>query len=264
MSKNASLLGLCALIALGSNVLAAPSGPHSFDFGLPEKPIWDISGTYTLSPIVGGDISVVFPITIIQDSKGTLTGSGTTDVSIAGETPSSGNYTVKGKVTNSGGVARVSATVKVSGSGSVQGLQTTYSLSANYTLEIDSLSKTVFGSATGSAKASGIGSGPVTDDVAAALPSNMRGDWKLQMNLVPTGTKLGGTSSVVLGNGRTLDLGVKGSYSSKTGSSTISLSGLGTAKGTTLKAVGTGDALTPMTVTGKILGQVLQYPVTGY
>jgi hypothetical protein len=257
MSKNVSLLGLCAFVALGSTVFAGPSGPYSFDFGLPGKPLWDISGTYTLSPTVGGSASVVFPVTIAQDSQGTLTGSGSVAVEIDG-VATTGTYSLKGKVTNSGGVARINATVKVSGSGLVQGLQTTYSLSANYKLEIDPISRTVIGSASGSAKASGIGSGPVAESVSAALPSTMSGGWKLQMNLVPTGTKLGGTSSVVLGNGRTLNLGVKGSYSSKNGKSAISLSGLGAAKGTTLKVAGNGDKLTPVTVTGKILGQAVQ------
>jgi hypothetical protein len=244
-------------MALGSTVFAAPAGPYSFDFGPPGKPVWDISGTYTLSPLVGGSTSVEFPVTITQDSQGMLTGSGTGPVDIDG-VAATGTYTIKGKITNSGGVAKINATVKLSGNGEIQGVQTTYSLSANYKLEIDPIAKTVVGSARGSAKASGIGSGPVTEDFSTVLPSNMAGDWKLQMNLVPTDNKLGGSSSVVLGNGRTLDLGVKGSYSAKNTKSTITLSGLDTFKGTTLKVMGTNDTLVNVTVKGKILGQVVQ------
>jgi hypothetical protein len=243
-------------MALGSTGFAGPSGLHSFDFGLPGKPVWDISGTYTLSPAVSESTSVVLPVTITQDSKGMLTGSGTATVAIDG-IPSSGTYTVKGKVTNSGGVARINATVKLSGSGMVQGLETAYSLSANYALEIDPGTRTVYGSARGSAKAAGIGSGPVIEDFSTTLPSTMDGGWKLQMNLVPGGSKLGGNASVVLSNNRILDLGVKGNFSSKNGKSMISLSGLGDAKGTTLKVMGTNDALAPVTVKGKILGQVV-------
>jgi hypothetical protein len=258
MPKNASLLSFCAVMALVSTGFAAPDGDYSFGFGLPAKPVWDISGTYTLSPVVGGDTSVVFDVTITQNGQGMVTGSGITTVMINGF-PADGNYTVKGKVTNSGGVAKINAAVKLSGSGEVQGVQTTYSLSANYALEIDPATKKAIGSARGSAKAAGVGSGPVTEDIVAPLPSGMDGSWKLNMNLDDTANKLGGTSSVVLAGGkRTLNLGVKGTYSAKTGNSNISLTGVDSSKGTTLKVMGTGDALTPLTVKGKILGQVVQ------
>jgi rRNA maturation protein Nop10 len=258
MSKNAPLFALCALMALSSTAFAGPTGSFSFDFGLPGKPVWDISGTYTLSPSVGGSTSVEFPITITQDSQGMLTGSGNTTVEIDG-VPATGTYTVKGKVTNSGGVAKVNATVKLSGAGTIQGFDTTYSLSASYKLEIDPVSRTVVGSAKGSAKASGVGSGPVSEDISAPLPLDMVGSWKLLLtDLLTTGNKLTGTSSVVLGNNRTLSLGVKGSYSAKNTKSTISLSGIDASKGTTLKIMGTNDTLVNITVKGKILGQVVQ------
>ncbi len=257
MTKNASLMGLCAFMALVSTGFAGPSGDYSFDFGLPGKPVWDITGNYVLSPSVGGSSTVDIPLTITQDSQGMLTGSLNGPVEVDGIAATSGTCTVKGKVTNSGGVARINATVKLSGAGVIQGLQRTYSLSASYKLEIDA-SGTVTGSASGSAKAAGIGSGPVTDDFSATLPVT-DGGWKLQMHLDPTGNKLGGTSSVLLASGRTLNLGVKGTYSSKNGNSVISLSGLdASSKGTTLKVMGTGNLLTGLTVKGKILGQVVQ------
>ena len=258
MSKITSLLGFCALMALGSTSFAGPTGDYTFSFGLPAKPVWDITGTYTLSPDVNEDTSVVFDVTIIQDAQGMVTGSGDTTVEIDGA-PSTGHYTVKGKVTNSGGVAKINATVKLSGSGTVQGLDTTYSLSASYKLEIDPITGTVFGSARGSAKAAGVGSGPINDQIEALLPPDMDGSWTLLMDLVPTGNKLGGTSSVKLtGSNRTFNLGVKGTYSEKNGKSSISLTGSEASKGTSLKVMGTGDALTPLTVKGKILGQVVQ------
>jgi len=257
MTKNASLLGLCAFMALVSTGFAGPSGDYPFNFGLPGKPVWDITGNYVLSPSVGGSTTVEIPVTITQDSQGMLTGSLYSAVKINGTAATTGTCTLKGKVTNSGGVARINATIKLSGSGLIQGLQTTYSLSASYKLEINP-SGTVVGSATGSAKATGIGSGPVTDDIAAALPTT-EASWTLQMHLEPAGNKLGGTSSVSLASGRTLNLGVKGTYSSKNGNSVISLSGSdASSKGTTLKVMGTGDALTGLTVKGKILGQVVQ------
>jgi hypothetical protein len=258
MSKNAPLFALCAFMALGSNVFAGPTGAYSFDFGLPGKPVWDISGTYLLSPQVGGQTGIDFPVTITQDSKGTLTGSGSVPVEIDG-VAATGNYTVKGKITNSGGVAKINATVKLSGSGEVQGVQTTYSLSASYKLEIDPVSRTVVGSARGSASAKGVGSGPVTEDISAPLPANMVGSWKLLLtDLLTTGNKMTGTSSIVLGNNRTLNLGVKGNYSAKNTKSTITLSGIDTSQGTTLKVTGTNDTLVNVTVKGKILGQVVQ------
>ena len=125
---------------------------------------------------VSEDTSVVFHVTIIQDAQGMVTGSGDTAVEIDGA-PSTGYYSVKGKVTNSGGVAKINATVKLSGSGTVQGLDTTYSLSASYKLEIDPITGTVFGSARGSAKAAGVGSGPINDDIEAPLP--LGHGWKL-------------------------------------------------------------------------------------
>jgi hypothetical protein len=257
MHKRSLILGLLTSTALTFSAWAGPTGHHSFKSSGVNQLVWDISGNYELSPTVGDEVSVRFPITIVEDSQGKLTGAGNVTVSIDGDNVP-GTYVLKGTITRSGGVTKVNASVKLSGKGVLQGQQSTYSLSAAYKLDIDPASRTITGTARGSAKASGLGSGPISENFTDPLPTGMDGGWSLDMNLVPNGTKLGGTSSIHLNNGRSLDLGVKGSYSPKNHKSTITLNGINTAKGTTLTVVGNDDALTTMTVKGKILGQVVQ------
>jgi hypothetical protein len=258
MHKNSRILGLLASTALTFCSLAGPTGSHSFSFSGPNQTVWDISGPYTLSPTVGDEVEVTFPILITQDSQGKLTGGGDVSVIIDGENVP-GTYSLKGTIARSGGVAKVNATVKLSGQGNLKGILSKYNLNATYKLDIDPASRTIIGTARGSAKATGIGSGPINDNFTQSLPANMNGGWQLNVNLSsPSATKLSGTSSIHLNNGRNLDLGLKGSYTSKTHKSSIALTGANTAKGTTLTVTGTDDALTTVTVKGKILGQNVQ------
>lgn len=257
MLKRTVFVGFCASMALGISAWAGPTGPFTFNFDGTTKPIWDISGTYILSPTVGGEVSISFPITIAEDASGKLTGSGTVPVVIDSDQVE-GTYVLKGKISNSGGVALINATLKLSGTGTLQGFQSTYSVSASYHLEIDAATRTITGTGKGSAKASGLGQGPLYEQVSGSLPTGVDGSWALNMNLQTDVKAITGTSSVLLSNGRTLGLGVKGSYNAKNTKSNITLAGVDASKGASLKVMGTNDTLNVATVKGKLLGQVIK------
>jgi hypothetical protein len=254
--KTAVLALLGIALTLNNSGWAIPSGHFSWAFGT-ESPLWDLSGTYQLSPTVAGDVSVDFAVTVTQDATGKVVGSGTTPVLIDGESVS-GNYTVSGKVTTSGTLVLLTATVKLSGSGMLHGEQRPYSLTASYKLAVDPSTRQVTGSGKGSAKAKGLGGGPVIELVDAQLPQGMTGAWQLGADLTATGKKLAGTGVVTLSNNRALNVTAKGSYAPANGKSSISLAGSGTSKGSSLTVAGTGDNLQLISAKGKVLGQTVK------
>src|SRR5712675_2521148 len=97
-----SFLSFALLAGFSSTALAAPpSGIYTYQFDTSNFALWDVSGTYHLSPEISGDIPVEFDVTVVQDSKGKLYGAGQTSVDIDGETVV-GTYVLKGKVATSG------------------------------------------------------------------------------------------------------------------------------------------------------------------
>src|SRR6266481_218766 len=123
--------------SLHQAVASPPSGTYTYQFDVTNVPLWDVSGTYHLSPDINGDVPVNFDITVLQDNKGKLYGSGPVTVDIDTQIVP-GNYTVKGKIFSSAGVTRATATVKVTGTGVISGVNRPYSLTETYNLEVDS------------------------------------------------------------------------------------------------------------------------------
>ena len=245
-------------LSVASLTAAPPSGIYTYQFDVDSIALWDVSGDYHLSPDINDDIPVNFDISVLQDSKGKLYGTGPTTVDIDGETVQ-GNYTVKGKVLVTAGVSRATATVKVSGSGMIQGLVRSYSLSETFNLEIDSAGLTAVGTGNGSAKAKGLGSGRISEDINALLPEGVDGSWQLDLGVQTTVKKLSGTSTITLSNGRTLNFATGGSYSPTTDFSKVKLNGTGTSAGSKLNLLGLGDGMGLYQVTGKVLGQTISY-----
>jgi hypothetical protein len=250
----ALLLGFSTSVAFAS----APSGVYTYHFDPTNIALWDVSGTYHLSPEINGDTPVDFDVTVVQDSQGKLYGAGQTSVDIDGETVV-GNYILKGKVTTSGTVTRVSASVKLTGIGMLQGANRAYSLSETYVLELDSTGLTAAGLGKGSAKAQGLGSGKITEEINESLPEEMTGSWKLDLGVDTNVKKLFGNSTLTLSNNRSLDFVTGGSYSSKTDLSKVKLSGIGSGAGSKFNFVGDGDVMVGHQFTGKVLGQTIKY-----
>ena len=256
--KLSPTLAIILGFSLYSAVAGPPSGTYTYSFDVQSVPLWDVSGPYHLSPLINDDISVDFDISVLQDNKGKLYGSGPTTVDIDGEI-AQGNYTVKGKILNSGGVTKATVTINVIGTGVIRGASRPYSLTESFALEIDTTGRAVIGTGNGSAKAKGLGAGKITEDINESLPEGMNGGWKLDLGVQTVMKKLSGNSSVNLSNGRSLDFVMGGSYSPPTDSSKVKLTGSGTGAGAKLSLVGSGEGMGLHQITGKLLGQTINY-----
>lgn len=237
----------------------APSGTLIFNFDN-STPIWDISGSYhVVAPVEGAggtptDIS--FDVDITQDARGRITGSSGTTFTV-GQDVLFGMYTVRGKVSSSGGVTRATMTVTLTGDGTISGRSTHFVIRANYSdVEPDPESGELFGNARASAHFSKLGNARDAFDFSAPLPSGMDGTWTLALDVTPL-NKIRGTATITLSNGRNLPFNVNGSYSGRSDSAKMQLSGTGTAKGSRLKVITSGESL--YGVKGNVLGQKVVY-----
>ncbi|MBI3853805.1 MAG: hypothetical protein HY298_26570 [Verrucomicrobia bacterium] len=256
------LVAICfSLASVWCGVAAGPSGMYSYPTFTTPK-LWDIAGPYHVRQDIdtggSGSIDLEFDINIAQDAKGKLSGTGSTTVTI-GTDMVTGTYTVKGSVKTLNGVGVVSATVSVRGTGTIEGAPRSYSASIKYALVIDASTKMLVGHAKGKASASGLGSAPIDEDIAFPVPAGMDGSWTLALDIMPTGTKLDGTASITLSNGRMLPFDLNGSYSGTTDMSKIKLkgtvNGADDATGSKLGLLTGGSAAVLDAVAGKVLGQ---------
>jgi len=79
-----------------------------------------------------------------------------------------------------------------------------------------------------------LGSFSYTQAATLVVPEQSDGSWTLNLELVPTGTQLSGTGSILFSNGETFEFQVTGSYSSTKQTSKLLLLGSGAAKGARL------------------------------
>ena len=79
-----------------------------------------------------------------------------------------------------------------------------------------------------------LGSFSYTQTATLVVPEQSDGNWTLKLDLVPMGTRLSGTGSVLFSNGETFEFQVTGSYSASEQASKILLLGSGAAKGARL------------------------------
>jgi Zn-dependent metalloprotease len=206
--------------------------------------IWDISDTS-----YDGEISY----TLIQDSKGKLTGWGrissyALDVELE----------IKGKVKGSNDAVMVNYTIK--GNGYQQGYQ--YTSTQKSSLEINKNSLTMVGTTKFKACLKGWGCEKDTYYTSVPLPSGMTGKASLLIDAEPnlTGAKFEGTGELTLSNREKYPLYFKGKYNSKKGETKYSLKGVADSiKGIKFKLTideGSGDATG---IKAKALGQKLIY-----
>ena len=238
------------------------SGSYSNDCTVIAK-LWDLSGNYFENNGMETEA-----ITLNMDAAGNVTGTGHFDLTDSYDgIHLDGNFNVIGKVSSAGSVTRVKLTLNLtSGSGDVQGYYVTFQATLKENFEIDSDNRMLIGNSSGKLKLTVPDFGksktvPVPSSPANIdLPPEVDGAWGLFVNMAPNGAKYGGTSSLQLSNGKTLNLAVSGSYSAKTDLSKISLKSSDSTRPATLSVVGRciGDELSILSLKGKALGQNIQ------
>jgi hypothetical protein len=234
-------------------VTVLPPGQFTYTFN--NTPLWDLSGIYTNIDTSSGTDTVI--VTLQQQASGLITGDrNETDVNDTGFAEGSGPAT--GKVFVRAGT--VGASLKYSGE--FTGESGGVAIAGNYAIkETDAIvpsSLTLFCSDSFRTCRVGSKCETQTSSDTIPLPAGMNGDWTLALNIATNGTKLAGTGTLTLANGRVLTYQVTGSYNNRSQTSKLKFIGESDALGTSLSLSSIGTNL--ITLKGKVLGQSLKYP----
>jgi len=247
-----AILGFLIALAAAPAGAQAPSG--SFTYVFTNLPLWDATGAYTNSFVSNGANNDQI-VNFAQDAKGKLTGTYNNIITESGMTIDV-TGSISGKVLSKGGVT--GATLKLvnaSFSGAASG-----PAKGGGILAIDQSTSTINNTYSLRLCITGRGCETFTGTVGFALPADMTGDWTLDTTISATGTKLSGTATLTLSNGRVLNYNVVGAYNAKTTQSKLKLIGTGDAVGTSLSLVTTGSSMGLTSLKGKVLGQTPTVP----
>lgn len=238
---------LFAFCAVSATAQVLPSGPFSYVFT--NTPLWDVTGTYTLSGTSNG-VTDHATFVITNSATGAITGTQIETLNDGSITLHVDN-TVTGKIGVRGGIA--GAQLKSSGpvtgtlTGTAKGKSTASVVESNLTVEVAVSETLKLNQVKGSKKFSAV--------VSTSLPSDMTGDWTLDTDITAGAKKLTGTGTLTLSNGRVLLYTITGSYNTKTEVAKLKLTGEGDALKTSLSLTTLGTNMDLTAVKGKVLGQ---------
>jgi|GEM_PF-1187983 len=161
--------------------------------------IWDFTGLH--AGTVG---AYLLALDINHDEKGALTGRGSVQGEVGGQAIDVRNLAFSGKAKGKAG----SVTIKASLTGS----NASTSVSLKLTLTLDGTARRLSGTATGSISDALGGKASISGPCALDIPAGMDGTYRLPLDLLldPGKGTIVGTGTLVLSNGRTVALLVKG------------------------------------------------------
>lgn len=189
MKNTLKKLSWLFLLPLTAQLLSAqPSGYVILDFDGISTPVWDLSGPMKLdAPAIvsgGQELPVIYTVMIDHQVNGALRGSGSTIVQI-GTDMVAASYTLSGSVNGSSTATRVTFSVTLKGRGIFAGAERNFTVSTTYKMMVSDWGG-LEGSANGSLKISGSGSGKIRmPEYYLDMPGGATGDWRLVLNYVP-------------------------------------------------------------------------------
>ena len=251
MKNMKRLLGLLIVLGAASATAQVPSGPFSYVFT--NKPLWDVSGSYTNDSSSNG-VSDHAIMVITHTAKGQITGSRTDEIT-EGLNSADAIGTLTGKVSVRAGVPTATLNERGTLTGLHSGVSYTGTVVGKATATVDPLALTI--NSVASERLCAHGGRCVTDsgDETYDLPAGMTGDWTLDTAITNAATRLSGTGTLTLSNGRVLTYKITGSYIARTAVAKLKLIGQSDAVGTSLSLTTHGLAMDLTRLTGKVLGQ---------
>ena len=96
--------------------------------------------------------------------------------------------------------------------------------------------------------------------ITLAIPETTDGNWMLSLEIVPVGTRLTGTASIMFSNGETNGFQLLGSYSPKTGQAKLLLTGVGADAGANLRLTVVAPEMQIQSMRGVVGGQRIRFP----
>jgi hypothetical protein len=244
---------ICLLffLLIPSGVFAQSPSGH-FQFSITNLLLWDISGTYHRT----GNFSVV-TASFDQHANGQITGA-RSEIYDHGNDHVEGTAAIVGRMTSKPPLVGYIDRWKGTYSGIANGQDYFASASAKATSTINSVAKTIQSNASVKVCPAHGKCATSLDSLEIPLPDGMDGTWSIALDLVSQGNTVSGTASVLLSNDRSLPYSVAGRFSSKTGASTLKLTGSGEALKTRLMVSLQGTNL--VSISGVVLGQKLKLP----
>ncbi len=260
--KRALGLWILALLPVLSYA-EVPSGHYETHFDRQPYGVWDLSGTYNNGMYLGGLIDDgLFNFTLVQDDKGKISGQGTVAGSQDGY-EAGANLTASGSIKSSGDVT--SAVLKTVLIATVTDGSTVWDAKGRIKLtgEIDKPTGWLHGSVKGKICAQGEGCESVDETAQLPLPVEAHGEWDLHLDITNVnGKKLAGTATAFLRNGngeiRAVPFTLAGQYNAQTDLTKLKLKGSGGKF--TIQAHANAGQLVYQTITGKMLGQAVNFP----
>jgi hypothetical protein len=247
-AKILSLLFL-TIIFLSSKSLHADVYTYNFSDDLE---IWDISGTYE-----DDGLGCTISLTMNQDSKGKITGSGlascdiySVDINMA--------YDIKGTIKQKNNTAAIKLSIKYKGTAEYMGDSYKFTAKQKVNAEIDAADQMMYGTIKVKLKMAGekISEKSVFSE---RLPYDMDGSFNLTIELDRDGKKLFGNSVIELSNGNRYSLSAKGKVNNKKGQAKLKLKGDNTAsKGCKLQLIIDERDDSVKSIKGKVAGQKIK------
>jgi len=249
---------LTTLLSVARADLASGSYTVEFDGNVT---LWDLSGTY--SEDIGG---LAVDYTLSVDPTGKITGYGSANYDGSYGIGVDTTFNLTGTVSTAGSVTRVTLNMTMKGSGQFNGSAINFSASLRENMEIDTEAASMVGTASGNVSLSVKGLGtfgekiPATD-VSLDLPYDMDGTWDLTLNPVTSGSKVTGTSQIILSNGSVFGFTISGTYAARTDLSKIAMKGEPSNKAMSANVVANFSkaGMNVKSLKGKTLGQTITY-----
>jgi hypothetical protein len=252
------------LLLTPANLCAEQEGIDSDDMPC-NTYIWDITGNYDTPLFEDCEMTM----TLVQDGKGKITGSGDGICEMYIDDDDEGfwvwidyEFDVKGKVTQKKGIGVVKLNVKIAGMAEVD-IEDLTDLKFRAKQRLAALINPDTLTFDGVVKSSGciqkVGCGKeVFENYSADLPIGMDGSWFLATNNIDDdGKKIMGESTLILANGNQLAMTAKGRINARKGEAKVKFSGVKTdpgAKGSSIMATVDEDE-NVLKMKGKVLGQ---------
>ncbi len=226
----------------------------SFSFTNLTAPVYDLTGSYQFDQQAlaagGTPVNLSLGFAVQQDATGRLRGSGATNVLV-------GNVSLPPRIASTGRSSAAEAKrhalrSRFTGRRRAAGSNAPFTISVQYNLEVSQ--GFLNGTAVGRAKFGKSGSGRINTSLyGVPLPAGLDGSWTVTMNFQPSG----GTGSIVLSNGRSLQTSLASSFSARTGLARIKLTGAGSDRGNTLSLSFLPATSAVESLSGKLLGQTV-------
>ena len=263
--KQVSVLLWAAALSLGSALCAStsntavsqsvPSGPVSFSFTNSTAPVYDLTGSYQFDQqaLAAGvmPLNLSLGFSVQQDATGLLRGSGATNVLI-GTNLVAAHYTVTGGVSGGGTATRARLAVLWLVQDPAVATNGPLTISIQYNLAVSQ--GLLNGTARGFAKWGKASSRSINSSISAVpLPADADGSWSVNLNLQPPG----GSGSIILPNGRSLQTSLASSFSARSGLGLVKLAGVGGDRGNALSINYFPVTNAINSLSGKVLGQTV-------